>query len=71
MIARTRVPKPTLVDDGTLWVVYRDGSDHEIERRLANSPQDAPRIIALLACSHEQFVHGDCIRVLSTKVMAD
>jgi len=50
-----------------LWVILSHKTktgEIEIERRLAPSPEDAPRIAVLLLCSRNKLEHGDILRVL-------
>ena len=54
-----------------LWVVLTHkssvGNEAEITRRLAASPEDAPRIAVLMLCERNRLEHGDILRVLSTR----
>jgi hypothetical protein len=52
-----------------LWIILThrsNGSEIEIERRLAASSADAPRIAVLMLCAHDRLEHGHLLRVLSS-----
>jgi len=58
------------INPNALWVVLTHksavGNETEIARRLAASPEDAPRIAVLMLCERNRLEHGDILRVLRT-----
>ena len=67
---RTQKNNPNAV-----WVILTHkssvGNEAEIERRLAPSPEDAPRIAVLMLCARDKLEHGDIVRVLRTRATND
>jgi hypothetical protein len=72
MPAFTEVPSHRQQDNpDALWIILThrsNGSEVEIERRLAASSADAARIAVLMLSAHDRLEHGHILRVLQTRV---